>query len=346
MVVVHLIDVINVHHVECLLNDFAKPQASPLLSGKGIGRAWRTQVVCHASWEPRNEWNNSQLLSVLRRAQQRGSAESCSSAWRASPAIPTGRCPVTLDTHPLAPTVRHRLMASDAWAGTMILTRCHVNGGLFAPGSAQGSAVLVRLDGEPKRRRLARGEGESNRTLCGGRYFALSSLELYKLLVASGGLSCSEERPQLPRSRTIYSTSQNLASLPLSGGGDKQKPPALHTLCLHFISSEEEGALLRYAVTLKWRVSLTRLFSLMSSSPNPSMIHLLPTPSLKWGSLQNSYWLKRIGVGGVLGFSKQLLHVRRINAAVWHDGWMDFCAHTSSTCRWPTVWAHLPHPTA
>lgn len=32
----------------------------------------------------------------------------------------------------------------------------------------------------------------------------------------------------------------------------------------------------------------------MSSSPNPSMIHLLPTPSLEWGALQNSYWLKNV----------------------------------------------------
>lgn len=36
----------------------------------------------------------------------------------------------------------------------------------------------------------------------------------------------------------------------------------------------------------------------MSSSPNPSMIHLLPTPSLEWGAPQNSYWLKNVAAEG------------------------------------------------
>lgn len=62
--------------------------------------------------------------------------------------------------------------------------------------------------------------------------------------------------------------------------GTNKKPPALRYLsAFHFLRGRE--ALLKYAATLKWRVPLTKLLSLMSLSPNPSMIRLLPTASLK-----------------------------------------------------------------
>lgn len=86
------------------------------------------------------------------------------------------------------------------------------------------------------------GKRKSNLTLCGRRYFVLSSLELHKLLVASGGLSCGENRPQLPHSLTIDSASRNLPSLPLSGGRNKQNPPPLHSLSVfHFLRGREDS---------------------------------------------------------------------------------------------------------
>lgn len=95
---------------------------------RGIGRAWSTRVFCHASQEPRNEWNNSQLLSMLRRAQQQGSTKSFSMAWNSSQAILTIQCPVT-GTHICSP---HNTQSfSGMWcmhAGTMIPTWCHVKG--------------------------------------------------------------------------------------------------------------------------------------------------------------------------------------------------------------------------
>lgn len=107
--------------------------------------------------------------------------------------------------------------------------------------------------------------------------------------MASGGLSCGENRPQLPHSLTIYSKS----SISAPKQWQKQTKSSSSPLFVSISFPQRKRTLLKYSATSKWHVTLTRLFSLMSSSPNPSMIHLPPTPSLRWGTLQNSYWLKR-----------------------------------------------------
>lgn len=80
--------------------------------GKGIGRAWSTWVFCHASQELRNEGSNSTLLSMLRRAERRGSAKSFSMARIA----PGHSQPVRIELR--GHTCIHNalsLVAGDAW---------------------------------------------------------------------------------------------------------------------------------------------------------------------------------------------------------------------------------------
>lgn len=166
--------------------------------------------------------------------------------------------------------------------------------------------------------------------------------------MASRGLSCGENGPQLRRSPTIYSTSPNLPSLPLSSGRNKQKSSSSPLfVCISF--PLRKRARLKYSATLKWHVTLTRLFSLMSSSPNPSMIHLLPTPSLKWGTLQNSYWLRNLledkkKKKELLGFRAALTH----QAYKWEPcdtmvKWISaHSPHTPLTCCWATISAPQP----
>lgn len=83
----------------------------------------------------------------------------------------------------------------------------------------------------------------------------------------------------------------------------------------------------------------------------------LPTPSLKWGTLQNSYWLKNLWRkkkknGGNCWVSKQLLHIRRIKwscVTLWSNGFLH-AVHTHPRKRcWATISApslgsaHPPH---
>lgn len=130
--------------------------------------------------------------------------------------------------------------------------------------------------------------------MCGSRYFVLSSLVLYKLLVASGGLSCGENRPQLPHSRTIYSKS----SICAPEQWQKQTKSSSSSLFVCISFPPRKRALLKYSATSKWRVTLTRLFSLMSSSSNPSMIHLLQMGHPSEQLLVKEFgWGERGGVG-------------------------------------------------
>lgn len=114
------------------------PSLSPPLR-RGIGRGRGTPVFCHASQEPRNEWNYSWLFSMLTRAQQRGSTKS-SSTWRGW--LPPGqswpaRRPVTWTRASTRPTIRRHLAAGDAWRSTMIPMRCRVKGDCLHPVAAR-----------------------------------------------------------------------------------------------------------------------------------------------------------------------------------------------------------------
>lgn len=121
------------------------PSLSPPLR-RGIGRGRGTPVFCHASQEPRNEWNYSWLFSMLTRAQQRGSTKS-SSTWRGW--LPPGqswpaRRPVTwtriyspYDTPPLS---GRRCMAEHNDPDEMSCKR-----GLFTPRGCPCVTTLRRL---------------------------------------------------------------------------------------------------------------------------------------------------------------------------------------------------------
>lgn len=77
-----------------------------------------------------------------------------------------------------------------------------------------------------------------------------------------------------PNCLTPEQSTPNLPFAPLGSGRNKQKSSSSSLfVCISF--PPRKKALLKYSATSKWCVTLTRLFSLMSSSSNPSMIHLL-----------------------------------------------------------------------
>lgn len=162
--------------------------------------------------------------------------------------------------------------------------------------------------------------------------------------MASGGLSCGENRPQLPHSLTIYSKSS--ISAPEQWQKQTKSSSSPLFVCVSF--PLRKRALLKYSATSKWHVALTRLFSLMSSSPNPSMIHLLPTPSLEWGTLQNSYWLKNLWrekkKEGDAGFpSSSYTWGVKMELCDTMVKWISVHSpHTPLTCCWATISAPQP----
>lgn len=134
-------------------------------------------------------------------------------------------------------------------ASTIILTKCCVKGKCLHCGCLREAMLQTTVPDAPwscclhvigvKQKSVA----SKIFTLCGGGYFALSSLELYKPLVASGGLSCGECRPKLPHSKQ---SPLHISKSPISAPEQRQrqtKSPLLSTLRLYFISSQEEGCL-------------------------------------------------------------------------------------------------------
>lgn len=94
----------------------SKPPPSPLRKGNWASMKHSSFFFffCHASQEPRNERNNSLLLSMLKRAERHGSTKSFSVARVAS----GQSCPASLKLrgHTSTQLTMHsHLGAGDAW---------------------------------------------------------------------------------------------------------------------------------------------------------------------------------------------------------------------------------------